>query len=242
MDKTTIPDARMIPGKLPSVRALARKWAEFNGLVPTKEALEIIPGAFLDPEEIVEYRCQDAARRAIYHGKMQIETLPALRPAVRDANEYIAELSQLALRFSHLDKGDLAKGFAHFMGEPETETIGYKEFIAQTMLTTMQENAQLLVSSIDRFYGFFNARPVAPQNRRLAWFFIHQMASQYRDMFDRPTPRGNTGPFVELVAAAWTDLGWPVPRDRTGHTHNVADWLGTQIEKHPGVTENGPPK
>jgi hypothetical protein len=51
----------------------------------------------------------------------------------------------------------------------------------------------------------------AERGDQLARYFIEVMASTYKNGRGKRPPRGRSGPFVNLVAAAWRDLGFPIP-------------------------------
>jgi len=71
--------------------------------------------------------------------------------------------------------------------------------------------------------------PPPSRSDPLARYFVEAMAEAHIARLSRPPPRGRSGPFVNLLAAAWGDLDFPWPRRDTP----LEDWLGRKVEALP---------
>jgi hypothetical protein len=76
--------------------------------------------------------------------------------------------------------------------------------------------------------------PPPPSNSDpLARNFVEAIGIAYLAHRKKQPPHGRTGPFVNLLAAAWLDVGFPVPRRRR---EDLSDWLGKKAEALPVLT------
>ena len=76
--------------------------------------------------------------------------------------------------------------------------------------------------------------PPPPSNSDpLARYFVEAIGMAYLARRRKQPPHGRTGPFVNLLASAWLDVGFPVPRRRQDH---LWDWLGKKAEALPVLT------
>jgi hypothetical protein len=66
---------------------------------------------------------------------------------------------------------------------------------------------------------------------RLAAKLIERLARVWTRYTNRPAPGGKSGPFVNFVAAAWTDLGLPEFKNRAGEPQPLVDAIGNRVEK-----------
>ena len=100
---------------------------------------------------------------------------------------------------------------------------------------------QSLVQMIESLNGFRSwaatlpsiALPPPPNSDPLARYFVEAIGIAYLVRRRKQPPHGRTGPFVNLLAAAWLDVGFPVPRRRRDH---LWDWLGKKAEALPVLT------
>jgi hypothetical protein len=76
--------------------------------------------------------------------------------------------------------------------------------------------------------------PPPPSNSDpLARYFVEAIGIAYLARRRKQPPHGRTGPFVNLLAAAWLDVGFPVSRRRQD---DLWDWLGKKAETLPVLT------
>jgi hypothetical protein len=66
---------------------------------------------------------------------------------------------------------------------------------------------------------------------RLAATLIDRLARVWTRHTNRPAPGGKSGPFVNFVAAAWSDLGFPEFTNKRGEPQPLIDAIGNRIEK-----------
>jgi hypothetical protein len=71
------------------------------------------------------------------------------------------------------------------------------------------------------------AQSPASHSDPLARHFIAAMGVAYLARIKKKPPRGRSGPFIRLLAAAWRDLGLPTPSPDT----DLEDWLGKKVDK-----------
>jgi hypothetical protein len=71
------------------------------------------------------------------------------------------------------------------------------------------------------------ADPPPSNSDPLARYFIDAMAKAYIKRLGRRPGSGRKGPFVDLVTAAWIDLGFPQPES----SDDLQEWLGTKVER-----------
>jgi hypothetical protein len=81
------------------------------------------------------------------------------------------------------------------------------------------------------------ARPPPSHSDPLARHFVALMVDMYRRYRKKEPPRGRTGPFASFLAAAWTDLKFPVPKAEDGKSKDIITWLGQKAEKAPRLTK-----
>jgi hypothetical protein len=73
--------------------------------------------------------------------------------------------------------------------------------------------------------------PPPSRSDPLARYFVEAMAVAHLARRKKQPPSGRTGPFVDLLEAAWLDLGFPKPTDEEGFDHTLKVWLGTKVEE-----------
>ena len=83
------------------------------------------------------------------------------------------------------------------------------------------------------------APPPPPNSDPLARFFVEAMGIAYLARRKKQPPHGRTGPFVNLLASSWLDIGFPVPRRRQDQ---LWDWLGKKAEALPVLTTKTSPQ
>ena len=75
------------------------------------------------------------------------------------------------------------------------------------------------------------ASPPPPRSDPLARNFVEAIAVAYRSRRKKQPPSGRTGPFVDLLEAAWLDLDFPKPTDEEGFDPALKVWLGMKVEE-----------
>ena len=113
---------------------------------------------------------------------------------------------------------DMAAGFEI----PDASPVA--GLLAQT-IENIKETG-LLAAELRRFEI---APPPPSRSDPLARYFVEAMAEAHIARLSRTPPRGRSGPFVNLLAAAWRDLQFPWPPRDTP----LEDWLGRKVEALP---------
>jgi hypothetical protein len=97
---------------------------------------------------------------------------------------------------------------------------------AATALVQIIEGFGSLASWVAELRRIGIAEPPPSRSDPLARSFIDAMASAYRARCGEQPPATRSGPFVDLLAAAWSDLGLLVPAGS-----DLPEWLGTKVER-----------
>jgi hypothetical protein len=113
---------------------------------------------------------------------------------------------------------DLSLGFvktadAISVVQPLVEIIGNIDSL-RTWGTELQKRASIAPSP-------------ASHSDPLARYFIQAMRVAYLARRKKQPPRGRSGPFIRLLAAAWLDLGFPRP---PASKDDLEGWLGQKVQ------------
>jgi hypothetical protein len=121
------------------------------------------------------------------------------------------------------DAFGIARGFVPAQPKPD------HPFPAEQLLSQIISRIKSIQNLRRRLLAQFAVRPAGRLRADpLARYFIEAMADAYvKERGTRP-PRGRSGPFVNLVAAAWRDRRFPIPAETP-----LEDWLGLKVEVLP---------
>jgi hypothetical protein len=160
------------------------------------------------------------------------------RPRVRDkARRMVKLLDNIDRQIGWLVAGDddddddyhaseIAEGFVPAIGSvPEPGHVYPAEPLVSELIYAIKS-----ISLLRRILlAQFAIRPAGRQRADpLARYFIEAMADAYVNSRGTHPPRGRSGPFVNLIAAAWRDRGFPIPSEPP-----LEDWLGQKVEVLP---------
>jgi hypothetical protein len=127
---------------------------------------------------------------------------------------------------------DLATGFA----PSEADVV--------TPLMRVMEDLNSLRSWSAELRKFDIAPPPPSSSEPLSRAFIEMMGRAYVARLDKQPPKSRAGPFVDMIAAAWLDIGFPLPEPRKivgggeDRTERLKGWLGPKVEELPLLTAN----
>jgi hypothetical protein len=127
---------------------------------------------------------------------------------------------------------DLATGFA----SSEADVV--------TPLVRVMEDLNSLRSWSAELRKFDIAPPPPSSSEPLSRAFIEMMGRAYVARLDKQPPKSRVGPFVDMIAAAWLDIGFPLPEPRKivgsgeDRTERLKGWLGPKVEELLLLTAN----
>jgi hypothetical protein len=142
-----------------------------------------------------------------------LRTMPTERAIAQRMLDHIKKMDQAGKPL----RNQSASNFASVFQNPD---VGTSEFIAPiaawTKIIQLAKELHELRQLVEHFEL---AKPLHGRSEMLARTFVMQMREFYERQIGRPASKVRAGRLVELMQAAWYDLGFPVgiPEDRLGH-------------------------
>jgi hypothetical protein len=156
---------------------------------------------------------------AILRERNEVRDLRAIRKQAQHLDRF---LTTFARSTGWLSPGDEAEAAADM-------AAGFKNRDAaiRLLVPTLEciNELRLLAAELNRL-GI--APPPPSHSDPLARYFVEAMATAYKAICGRKPPRSRKGPFVDLLATAWLDLGFPWPPPNT----SLDVWLGQKVEAY----------
>ena len=119
------------------------------------------------------------------------------------------------------DAADVAAAMAAGFKNPDASSV-----IGPLVQIIENINEQRLLAAELRRFDI--APPPPSRSDPLERYFVEAMGAAHVAILLSPPPRSRSGPFVNLLAAAWRDLGFPGPPRDTP----LEDWLGQKVEAY----------
>jgi hypothetical protein len=143
----------------------------------------------------------------------------------RILTEMLPRAEYMLRQIARLDAADVTRKTAARVGAAADESRA----------GAMIERAGLLIADFravlrDRDYVRLPAGGGSDQDRLCA-VLIERLARVWTRYTNQPAPGGISGPFVEFVAAAWSDLGFPEFKSRSSEPQPLVDAIGNRVEK-----------
>jgi hypothetical protein len=188
--------------------------------------------------EVVRFEVYRAATVAQFRTEQERDDLRNARRMALRLIKFLAKLDQdrRDARIPHSSDGaviaDLATGFA----PSEADLV--------TPLMRVMDDLNSLLSWTAELRKFEIAPPPPSSSEPLSRAFIEMMGRAYVARLDKQPPKSRAGPFVNLIAAAWLDLRFPLPKPRKivgageDRTERLKGWLGPKVEQLPPLTAN----
>lgn len=215
-----IPGPSSVVEDLPNVLSLAIEW-EKEGVLGKF--------LFLDHPDPIRYRAEHVVSDIRTRARMAIDDAlyeKTLRARLKPESKMSLEL----LENVRAEVKNLARIDPDFMTEVMRRSDRAADiYHARESLKSVLDLAGTLDRAIERHMNIYDPIDVKNGVPRFPYYFILHAALGYGALTNKPAPIGRSGPFVNLLAAAWMDFGWPVPPRQT----DISGWLGQQVEKHP---------
>jgi hypothetical protein len=190
--------------------------------------------------EVVRFDVNRAATVAVFRAEQERVDLRNARHMALSLVKLLAKLDQARKDAKIIPDSsdgaviaDLATGFA----SSEADVV--------TPLMRVMEDLNSLRSWSAELRKFDIASPPPSSSEPLSRAFIEMMGRAYVARLDKQPPKSRVGPFVNLLAAAWLDLGFPTPEPRKivgagadTTEQRLKDWLGPKVERLPLLTAN----
>ncbi|SFJ01441.1 hypothetical protein [Bradyrhizobium sp. Gha] len=158
-------------------------------------------------------------REVVRAAALFLKTMPAEKALADSALEDIKRADQQTDWIVRRDARDFAPAFiAPASGEWDDGWIAPSS-VWEQLLHHMRA-ARACREKIERFA---RSEPLPSNFKVLTSVFVAQMAQFYEHETGKPAPKGRTGPFVDFLDAAWTDLSFP--QSGEGALGNVAENL-----------------
>jgi len=185
---------------------------------PNDVAIEAVRGEVNRAAEIAVVRERHERadlRKAREHAKLLFELLDNVE---RDAAKKWFPTGDVAVAAA-----DISEGFV----KPDDVAVSMVQPLVQII-----DGINSLRSWAAELRRFDIIRSPPSNSDPLARCFVEAMGTAYLARRKKQPPHGRTGPFVDLIAAGWLDLGFPPPPSKA----DLKDWLGRKTEALPVLT------
>jgi hypothetical protein len=180
--------------------------------------------------ETVRAEVNRAARIAVARARHEGDDLRKAREHAKRLMTLLDKIeSNAADEFPEFQDGDIATAAADLAVGFVTPDPTFS--IAQPLVHIIEDIASLRSWAVELRKRASIAPPPPSRSGPLARYFIDAMADAHRAWREVQPPSGRTGPFVDLLEAAWLDLGFPKPVDKEGDDLALKVWLGMRVEE-----------
>ncbi|MBP1297462.1 hypothetical protein [Bradyrhizobium elkanii] len=167
-------------------------------------------------------------RTAVDHALLAVAIRRDDRKAVADGKRWLRIFQQAersARQVSRLKADAVARSTVVRDGQAAN-----LDLLETTIQQALDLSANLHAVQTQRAYARLLAGGGSDQDR-LAAVFIERLARVWTRYSNRPAPGGASGPFVDFVAAAWTDAGFSEFKGRNGTPQPLVDAIGNRVVK-----------
>jgi hypothetical protein len=174
--------------------------------------------------EAVRAEVNRAAGVAIVRTRRERSDLREARKNAKDLIKLLKNIERDAAKLKWLPAGDVSAVAAELSeGFAATDATS----LVVEPLVNILENIDGLRSWTTGLQARVRIAPAQPSHSDpLARQFIEAMATAHRAWRGTEPPSGRTGRFVNLLEAAWADIGFPDPPP----TIELKEWLGAKVE------------